>query len=193
MPHLGNDSVVGDSKYVIDGVLFSNEAVEFAALGLIARRNGCLRPQLHLYAIAIELAFKSLALRVGATLKECKDASHKISEMIKLVEQYGVTVPNDLKRRSDDIWFKNLLLLSRYPSLNRSNSLDEMLLLHRNYPKIYLEMIASILEIPCICPLHFEGGSALTEITNRLDVKEDKSNVMSRCLLQRVIVSNKIR
>ncbi len=119
-------------------------------------------PRYHLYALGIELAFKSLALRSGASLDDCRTASHRVSNMIKLIERCGTTVPERLKiRLADDDWFRGFLLLSRYPAVSQMNtSVDTTIFLHPDYP----EMIAAILETPCRWPLRFEGGSALAEI-----------------------------
>jgi len=150
------------SPTVLDGVHFAHEAVEFAALALIAKGNGWKHPELHLYALAIELSFKSLALRSGATPEQCKKASHRISDMIALIETCGTRVPQRLKDRlSDDRWFKSFLLLTRYPVVSEQNSsIDTTIFLHPDYP----EMIAEILEAPCTWSLSFEGGNALSEI-----------------------------
>jgi len=147
---------------VHDGISYAVEAVEFASLGLTAKQNDWTMPQLHLYALAIELAFKSAALRTEATLEECRKASHHTSRMIALIEQHGTVVPERLKTRlGDDSWFRTFLLLTRYPSLtDRNTSLDNTVFIHKDYP----EMIADILEIPCKWPLQFDGGSALAEI-----------------------------
>jgi hypothetical protein len=120
-------------------------------------------PQIHLYALAIELAFKSLAIRSGASVDECRGTRHYLSKMIALIEKHGTTVSARIKTRlSDDRWFRSFLLLSRYPALSELNtSLDNTIFLHPDYP----EMIAEILENPCPLPLDFAGGNALAEIT----------------------------
>jgi len=194
MQYLENISNAND-PHSLEGLSYAREAVEFAALGVIAGqfaalgsitgRDDCVMPQLHLYALAIELAFKSLAIRAGATLKDCKDAGHNIAKMIALIKHHGVTVPMDLRRRlSDEGWFQKFFEFTRYPALNRSRSLDPTLFIHNPgrspnrgsvrlrlerslfYHGHYSEMIAAILEIQCPLRLRFKGGSALAEITN---------------------------
>jgi hypothetical protein len=143
----------------LDGAQFAKLAVEFAALGKIAKDCDLGFSHLHLSALAIELAFKSLALRIGATPRETKNAGHKITKIIALIEQRGVTVSARLKRRlSDDKWFESLLA-SRYPAMR------SQIFHHRDYP----EMVAEILEIPCNSPLSFKGKGALTEILSLAD------------------------
>lgn len=148
-------------KHSFDGLLFAKAAIEFAALGLLAEKGRKIAVQLHLYALALEIAFKSLALRAGATPEECKQvAGHKISKMIAMIEAKGVTVPPDLKRRlNDDDWFRKMLGI-RYPVFIAKPTVENTLFFHKNYP----EMIAAILEIPCDAPLTFTGRSALAEI-----------------------------
>lgn len=152
-----------NSPNLMDGVKFAHSAVQFASLALTAGRNGWIMPQLHLYALAIELAFKSLAIRSGASINECRGTRHYLSKMIALIEKHGTTVSMHIKTRlSDDSWFRSFLLLSRYPAMSELNtSLENTIFLHPDYP----EMIAEILEIPCPLPLEFAGGSALAEIT----------------------------
>lgn len=143
-----------------DGLTFANIAVEFAGLAWMAQQKGNMPSRLHLYALAIELGFKSLALRSGATVDDCQKAGHRISKMIKLVEIRGVSVPPYLKQRlNDDQWFRNMLGI-RYPRMILVPSFEDTVFFHSNYP----EMIAQILEIPCSCPLTFKGDAALVEI-----------------------------
>jgi hypothetical protein len=166
MPYIGNRAADAGAypPEILNGIGFAHGAVDFAALALVSGRLGCLKPQMHLFAVATELAFKSLALRAGATLEECKNASHKITKMISLIEKHGVEVPSDIKTHlADDKWFKKFLLLTRYTELKPPTSRDKTIALHRNYP----EMIAQILEIPSNCPLEFERGGALSEINER--------------------------
>lgn len=153
-------------KHAIDGLQFADVAIQFAALGWEAEKNGLIKPRLHRYALAIEVAFKSLALRSGATLDECKKTGHYISKQIELVQKHGVLVPETLKKRlSDDKWFRKMLFMTRYPEMLRAPmTFENTLFFHSNYP----EMIAAILEIPCDAPLGFEKGSALDEIENKL-------------------------
>ena len=152
-----------NSANVMDGLKFAHSAVQFASLALTAGKNGWPMPQCHLYALAIELAFKSLAIRSGASIDECRGTRHYLSKMIALIEKHGTVVSDRIKTRlSDDSWFRSFLLLSRYPALSVLNtSLDNTIFLHPDYP----EMIAEILEMPCPLPLDFSGGSALAEIT----------------------------
>ena len=149
------------SMSVCDGISFAHTAVQFAALALKAGRHNWHFPQIHLFALAIELGFKSLALRSGATVAECKNAGHNPSKMIALIEQHGGVVPARIKQRlADKEWFQAFLFMSRYPALSELNSsLDKSILLHSDYP----EMISEILEAPCRWPLSFERGSALQE------------------------------
>lgn len=149
------------SKHMWDGHGFARAAVEFAAMAWAAEQSGTkFFSRLHLCALAIELGFKSLALRAGATPDDCLKARHRITEMVRLVEKLGVIVPTDIKRQlNDDGWFKKMLG-SRYPIHIANPTLEDTLCFHSNYP----EIIAGVLEIPCPCPLAFEGGSALAEI-----------------------------
>ena len=175
------------SPSVHDGISFAHAALQFAALGLAAHNRGWSFPQFHLYALAIELAFKSLALRSGATVRECKEARHDLTKMIALIERHGTAVPARLKTRlSDKQWFNAFLFMSRYPAVSELNtSLDKTIFLHPDYP----EMIAEILEAPCRWPLSFESGSALAEIENPpqrmtiakfTEAKEEKTDRPSR-------------
>ena len=166
MPYINLNStgpIDTNSPSVLDGVVFAHAAVQFASLGLTAGKHGWPMPRLHLFALAIELAFKSLAIRSGATLDECREKGHCLSKLIALIEKKGTTVSPRIKTRlSDDKWFRSFLLLSRYPVLSKLNtSLDNTIFLHNDYP----EMIAEILETHCKLPLEFDGGSALVEIT----------------------------
>ena len=132
------------------GMLYANAAIEFAALGQLG-----LDTRYHLFALAIELAFKSLALRVGATPDECRTANHKISKMIGLIENHGLKIPDEIKQRlNNDECFKSIIIDARYPQWGTGP------IVHSNYP----EMVAQILEISCDSPLSFEGGSASAEI-----------------------------
>jgi hypothetical protein len=166
MPYINLNSVSSETGHmteaVHDGVHFAHSAVRFASLGLCAKEQGWQLQEYHLFALAIELAFKSLALRSGASLTECKAVSHRPSAMIALIERHGTSLSECLKTRlSNDDWFKGFLLLSRYPAISQRNkSLDTTIFLHPDYP----EMIAAILETTCIWPLEFERGNALAEI-----------------------------
>lgn len=137
----------------------------FAALALEAERAGIIGTRLHLYALAIEVAFKSLAIRSGSSPAECKrGAGHRISKMIEIIESQGTAVPESLKRRlNNDRWFK-MMLETRYPNYPSNPTLENTLFFHSNYP----EIIAEILEIPCPGELGFAGGSAWNEITTRM-------------------------
>lgn len=158
-------------KYWVDGKRFANAAIEFTALAMEGEKAGIIGTRLHLYALAIEVAFKSLAIRSGSSPMECKKASHAISKMVAIIESYGTVVPDSLKRRlNDDRWFKKMLD-TRYPNFPEVPSLEETLFFHRNYP----EMIAEILEIPCSGELAFDGGSALKEITTLLTRRRNRS------------------
>jgi hypothetical protein len=143
------------------GLSFARASTEFTSLGCIAEQNGLIGAKLHLFSIAIELAFKSLALRSGATVSQCKAANHTISKMITLTESFGISIPALIKRKlSDDKSFRDRLNGTRYPVF----SSKEIITYHKNYP----EMIAEILEIPCPRPLTFKGGSALAEIRQQV-------------------------
>ena len=77
MPYLDlNDATGEPPTHALDGQRFAQAAVEFTALGLVAGQGQVLMPQLHLYALAIELALKSLALRSGANIKQCVNCCH---------------------------------------------------------------------------------------------------------------------
>jgi hypothetical protein len=145
----------------INGLFFANAATEFASLGCIAEQNGLIGAKLHLFSLAIELAFKSLALRSGATVGQCKAANHTVSKMISLTESFGISIPSLIKRKlSDDKSFRDRLNGTRYPVFNPK----EIITYHKNYT----EMIAEILEIPCPRTLTFKGGSALAEIKQQV-------------------------
>ena len=148
----------------MDGVFFAYTAVQFAALAVSADQRGWGCPKIHLYALAIELGFKSLALRSGASIDQCRKTGHDPAKMIDLIEQCGTAVPERLKTRlADKEWFHAFLLMSRYPAISELNSsLDNTIMLHSDYP----EMIAEILEVACRWPLSFERGSALEELRN---------------------------
>ena len=137
----------------LEGVLYADAAIEFTALAQLATVS-----KYHLFALAIELAFKSVALRAGATPAQCKkSAGHSVSKIIALIEELGISVSADLKRQlMDDVWFSSLVS-DRYPKLGAGP------FVHSNYP----ELIASILEISCPdAPLNFDYASALAEIMN---------------------------
>lgn len=144
---------------VIDGVSYAHTAIQFTALALSAGERGWSFPKDHLLALAIELSFKSMALRSGATVTECRSAGHDPTRMIELIEKHGGTVPARIKNRlSDKQWFQAFLFMSRYPALSELNSsLDKTIFLHPDYP----EMIAEILEARCRWSLSFDGGGAL--------------------------------
>jgi hypothetical protein len=140
-----------------DGLLFANTAMQFTSLGCIAEQKPMVAVSVNLYSIAIELAFKSLALRSGATVSQCEKASHKISKILSLIQSFKIKIPEHLDRKlNDDKSFKNRLLGTRYTVFNPK----DIITYHKNYP----EMIAEILEIPCPIPLKFDGGSALAEL-----------------------------
>lgn len=140
-----------------DGLLFANRAMEFTSLGCLAEQRRMVAVSVNLYSTAIELAFKSLALRSGATLDECKTANHNISKILILIQGFNIKIPEHLDRKlNDDKSFKNRLLGTRYTVFNPK----EIITYHKNYP----EMIAEILEIPCPIPLKFSDGSALAEL-----------------------------
>ena len=128
--------------HAMDGLFFANVAIEFASLGWEGEKNGLIQSKLHLYALAIEVAFKSLALRSGATLEECKVASHRVSRQIELVEKHGVVVPNELKKRlSDDKWFHKMLFMTRYPEVMRAPMNFENTLFFRSKTPTMLETL----------------------------------------------------
>jgi hypothetical protein len=144
---------------------FINAAIEFTALGIIAAQSKKgLGTKYHLFALGIELAFKALALRCGATPAECKKkCCHRVTDMIALCGKLGAKIPASLKRRlNDDHWFKKMLD-TRYPTFNLSPTFKETLFVHSNYP----EMIAEILSIHAPVKIRFEGGSALSEIKSK--------------------------
>ena len=149
---------------VMDGLFFAHTAVQFAALAISADQKNWGFPRTHLYALAIELSFKSLALRSGANIEQCRKAGHDPSKMIELIEQCGTIVSDRLKTRlADKEWFHAFLFMSRYPAVSELNSsLEKTILLHSDC----LEMIAEILETACRWPLSFERGSALEELRN---------------------------
>lgn len=152
---------------VHDGISYAHSAIEFAHFALNARDKNWGFTEIHLYALAIELAFKSVALRSGVSLKDCRGAGHDPSKMMKLIEKHGTQVPHRLTQRlSSKQWFDAFLFMSRYPAQSELNSsLDTTIFLHSDYP----EMIAEILETPCRWPLSFDGGGALAEIQNPPD------------------------
>ncbi len=150
------------TRAVRDGVHFAHAAVRFANLGATAAEKSWDIQQYHLYALAIELGLKSLAIRSGATQDECRKAGHRPTVVIALIERYGTAVPEPLKTYlGDDKWFKAFLLLTRYPAISELNTSDDKtIFLHSDYP----ELIAAILEVPCKWPLHFEQPNALAEV-----------------------------
>jgi hypothetical protein len=140
-----------------DGLLFAQRAMEFTSLGFIAEQRRMVAVSVNLYSIAIELAFKSLALRSGATVSQCEKASHRISKIISLIQSFNIKIPEHLNRKlNDDKSFKNRLLGTRYTVFEPK----EIITYHKNYP----EMITEILEISCPIPLKFTDGSALAEL-----------------------------
>jgi len=156
MPGYGNLAYLS-SPQGKDGLLFANTAMQFTSLGCIAEQRHMVAVSINLYSIAIELAFKSLALRSGATLSQCEKAKHNISKIFSLIQSFNIKIPGHLDRKlNDDKSFKNRLLGTRYTVFNSK----EIITYHKNYP----EMIAEILEIPCPTPLKFDGGSALAEL-----------------------------
>jgi len=162
----------------MDGVRYAQASVDFAALAIIASGMPSLMAEHHLYALAIELAFKSLALRLGATHDECRRASHSMTGMISLAERKGASVPEVLKTRlGHDKWFKTFLLRTRYPTLfPEEHTADDILAFHPNYP----EMIAAILEIPCQVPLEFHNDrGALGEILDKARSRQ-QSDAMTK-------------
>jgi hypothetical protein len=159
MPAYGYLSYINTSQGR-DGLLFAQRAMEFMSLGHIAEQRRMVAASVNLYSIAIELAFKSLALRSGATVSQCEKASHKISKILSLIQSFNIKIPEHLDRKlNDDKSFRNRLLGTRYTVFDPK----EVITYHKNYP----EMIAEILEIPCPIPLKFTGGSAMAEL-NRL-------------------------
>lgn len=148
------------SQVALAGLMYADNAICFTAFGIMSgqhKKSSIAR--FHLFALAIESALKSLALRSGATLDECKAAGHYITKMIALSERHGSTLSKALKLRlSDDDWFKDFFLLSRYPKLGPGP------LFHKNYP----EMIEQLLETRCRYKLKFDGGSAKAEIGLRI-------------------------
>jgi hypothetical protein len=139
-----------------DGLSFAQRAMEFASLGFIAEQKRMVAVSVNLYSVAIELAFKSLALRSGATVSQCEKAGHGISKILSLIQSFNVIIPEYLDRKlNDDKSFKNRLLGTRYTVFDSK----EAITFHKNYP----EMIAEILEIRCPIPLKFADGSALAE------------------------------
>jgi hypothetical protein len=140
-----------------DGLLFAKTAIEFTSLARIAEQNKMVAVSVHLYTMAIEIAFKSLALRAGATLDDCEKAGHNITKLFALIERFGVKIPEMLDRKlNDPKSFKTRLLGTRYTVFNPKDVIT--------YHKNYFEMLAEILEIPCQRPLKFAGGNALSEL-----------------------------
>jgi hypothetical protein len=140
-----------------DGLLFAKSAIDFACLARVAEGKCKRATSVHLYTTAIEIAFKSLALRSGATLAECEKVGHNISKLFALLQRHGIAIPPTLDRKlNDSASFKSRLLGTRYTVFNP----EEDITYHRDY----FAMIAVILEIPCPKPLHFKGGTALAEL-----------------------------
>lgn len=156
MPAYGYLSYINTSQGR-DGLLFAQRAMEFMSLGCIAEQRHMVAVSVNLYSIAIELAFKSLALRSGATVSQCEKAGHKISKILSLIQSFNIKIPEPLDRKlNDDKSFRNRLLGTRYTVFDPK----EVITYHKNYP----EMITAILEIPCPIPLKFSNGSALAEL-----------------------------
>jgi hypothetical protein len=144
-----------NSLDVIEGLLWADNAVNCAAVGLIAeKRRFRGSGGLYFFAMGIELALKSVARRNGVSEAECKAASHRIAQVINLVEKSGTKLPDQLKSKlNDDDWF-SALFGSRYPGLKKDIF----------FGKDYEDVVASILELPSKHPLSFDGGSARAEI-----------------------------
>ena len=156
MPGYGYLSYINSSQGR-NGLLFAQRAMEFTSLGCVAEERKMVAASVNLYSIAIELAFKSLALRSGATEAQCKKAGHKISEILSLIQSFNIKIPEHLDRKlNNDKSFINRLLGTRYTVFEP----DDIITYHKNYP----EMITEILEISCPIPLKFDGGSALAEL-----------------------------
>jgi hypothetical protein len=156
MPAYGYLSYINTSQGR-DGLLFAQRAMEFMSLGCVAEKRRMVAVSVNLYSIAIELAFKSLALRSGATVSQCEKAGHKISKILSLIQSFNIKIPEHLDRKlNDDKSFRNRLLCTRYTVFDPK----EVITYHKNYP----EMITAILEIPCPIPLKFSNGSALAEL-----------------------------
>jgi hypothetical protein len=156
MPAYGYLSYINTSQGR-DGLLFAQRAMEFMSLGYVAEQRRMVAVSVNLYSIAIELAFKSLVLRSGATVSQCEKAGHKISKILSLIQSFNIKIPEHLDRKlNDDKSFRNRLLGTRYTVFDPK----EVITYHKNYP----EMITAILEIPCPIPLKFSDGSALAEL-----------------------------
>jgi len=141
--------------YSLDGLMFANSAIQFAALAFVSHKAALGHATWYLYAMAAELAFKSLALRSDAKPADCKKAGHKISRVVQLIEQQGISVPHELKFKIvDDPWFTEMLE-TRYPIQTNTG-----MFINSNY----VELIAEALELQCKSLLKFEGGSAIAEI-----------------------------
>jgi len=156
MPGYGYLSYINSSQGR-DGLLFAQRAMEFTSLGCVAEERKMVAVSVNLYSIAIELAFKSLALRSGAAVSQCEKAGHTISKILSLIQSFNIKIPEHLDRKlKDDKSFKNRLLGTRYTVFDPK----EVITYHKNYP----EMITEILEIPCPIPLKFTDGNALAEL-----------------------------
>lgn len=70
MPYVDLNNVAEEDRSlpltVMDGIMFAQTAVQFAALAIAAGQRQWSFPRVHLHALAIELGFQSLALRSGA-------------------------------------------------------------------------------------------------------------------------------
>ena len=100
MPSYGNMGYM--SPEGADGLLFANTAMQFTSLARIAELNKMVAVSVDLYTMAIEIAFKSLALRAGATLEDCEKAGHNITKLFALIERLGVKIPAMLDRKLND-------------------------------------------------------------------------------------------
>ena len=77
--------------------------MEFASLGFIAEQKRMVAVSVNLYSVAIELAFKSLALRSGATVSQCEKAGHRISKILSLIQSFNIKIPEHLDRKLNDV------------------------------------------------------------------------------------------
>ena len=86
-PNIPPRSSLPKNDHAVTGLCYANAAIDFAALGNAAEKAGIGGTPLHLYALAIELAFKAVAILFGASPDDCRKASHRIAKVIELFER----------------------------------------------------------------------------------------------------------
>ena len=81
MPSYGNMGYM--SPEGADGLLFANTAMQFTSLARIAELNKMVAVSVHLYTMAIEIAFKSLALRGRCNLERLREDGTQHNKIVR--------------------------------------------------------------------------------------------------------------